>query len=151
IKCTGYTIPKGWAVLVVPSAIQLSSTYYEDPLSFNPSRWEVLINSMNDLMKGMSVMESAKKFIAFGGGARSCSGSELTNALMTIFLHVLVTNYRYVLYRTLIELSQFELKQSSNFYFGSWKTIKTGKIARTPVLAFGDGLHVQFQPLKVET
>ncbi|CAN1310795.1 Cytochrome P450 87A3 [Linum perenne] len=140
IDIDGYTIPKGWAVLVVPSAIQLSSTYYEDPLSFNPSRWE-----------GMSVMESAKKFIAFGGGARSCSGSELTNALMTIFLHVLVTNYRYVLYRTLIELSQFELKQSSNFYFGSWKTIKTGKIARTPVLAFGDGLHVQFQPLKVET
>ncbi|CAN1310790.1 Cytochrome P450 87A3 [Linum perenne] len=115
IDIDGYTIPKGWAVLVVPSAIQLSSTYYEDPLSFNPSRWE-----------GMSVMESAKKFIAFGGGARSCSGSELTNALMTIFLHVLVTNY-------------------------SWKTIKTGKIARTPVLAFGDGLHVQFQPLKVET
>ncbi|CAN1853012.1 Cytochrome P450 87A3 [Linum perenne] len=81
----GYTIPKGWAVLVVPSAIQLSSTSYEDPLSFNPSRWE-----------GMSAMESAKKYIAFGGGARSCSGSELTNAVMAIFLHVLVTNYRYV-------------------------------------------------------
>ncbi|CAN1310781.1 Cytochrome P450 87A3 [Linum perenne] len=111
----GYTIPKGWAVLVVPSAIQLSSTSYEDPLSFNPSRWE-----------GMSAMESAKKFIAFGGGARSCSGSELTNALMAIFLHVLVTNY-------------------------SWKTIKTGEIARTPALAFGDGLHVQFQPLMAET
>ncbi|CAN1853016.1 Cytochrome P450 87A3 [Linum perenne] len=83
--CLGYTIPKGWAIFVVPSAIQLSSTYYEDPLSFNPSRWE-----------GMSAMESAKKYIAFGGGARSCSGSELTNAVMAIFLHVLVTNYRYV-------------------------------------------------------
>ncbi|CAN1310779.1 Cytochrome P450 87A3 [Linum perenne] len=115
IDVDGYTIPKGWAVLVVPSAIQLSSTSYEDPLSFNPSRWE-----------GMSAMESAKKFIAFGGGARSCSGSELTNALMAIFLHVLVTNY-------------------------SWKTIKTGEIARTPALAFGDGLHVQFQPLMAET
>ncbi|CAN1853018.1 Cytochrome P450 87A3 [Linum perenne] len=85
IDIDGYTIPKGWAIFVVPSAIQLSSTYYEDPLSFNPSRWE-----------GMSAMESAKKYIAFGGGARSCSGSELTNAVMAIFLHVLVTNYRYV-------------------------------------------------------
>ncbi|CAN0825706.1 Cytochrome P450 87A3 [Linum grandiflorum] len=28
-----YTIPKGWGVIVVPSAIQLSSTAYEDPLS----------------------------------------------------------------------------------------------------------------------
>ncbi|CAN1310773.1 Cytochrome P450 87A3 [Linum perenne] len=140
IDIDGYTIPKGWAIFVVPSAIQLSSTYYEDPLSFNPSRWE-----------GMSAMESAKKYIAFGGGARSCSGSELTNAVMAIFLHVLVTNYRYVFYRTLIELNQFELKHSSNYYFGSWKTIKTGEIARTPVLGFGDGLHVQFHPLKVET
>ncbi|CAN0905742.1 hypothetical protein LINGRAHAP2_LOCUS23844 [Linum grandiflorum] len=42
--------------------------------------------------------------------------------LMTIFFHVLVTNY-------------------------SWKKIKAGKIVRTPVLEFGDGLHVQFQPL----
>ncbi|CAN0905733.1 Cytochrome P450 87A3 [Linum grandiflorum] len=44
IDADGYTIPKGWTVLVIPSAIQLNSTVYEDPLSFNPSRWEVLIS-----------------------------------------------------------------------------------------------------------
>ncbi|CAN0825704.1 Cytochrome P450 87A3 [Linum grandiflorum] len=33
IDVDGYTIPKGWGVIVVPSAIQLSSTAYEDPLS----------------------------------------------------------------------------------------------------------------------
>ncbi|CAN0825702.1 Cytochrome P450 87A3 [Linum grandiflorum] len=44
----------------------------------------------------MSESEFTKKFIAFGGGARSCSGTELTKALMAIFLHVLVTKYRFI-------------------------------------------------------
>jgi hypothetical protein len=38
---SGYTIPKGWALMVVPAAIQLNSNIYEDPLTFNPWRWQV--------------------------------------------------------------------------------------------------------------
>ena len=37
----GYTIPKGWILLVVPAALQLNPNKYEDPLTFNPSRWKV--------------------------------------------------------------------------------------------------------------
>ena len=37
----GYTIPKGWALMVVPAALQLNPKTYEDPLAFNPWRWQV--------------------------------------------------------------------------------------------------------------
>jgi len=38
---SGYTIPEGWAVMVCPPAVHLSPEKYEDPLAFNPWRWEV--------------------------------------------------------------------------------------------------------------
>nr|XP_029148647.1 cytochrome P450 87A3-like isoform X1 [Arachis hypogaea] len=41
INFKGYTIPAGWAVMVCPPAVHLSPAKYQDPLSFNPSRWEV--------------------------------------------------------------------------------------------------------------
>lgn len=37
----GYTIPVGWAVMVCPPAVHLNPEKYEDPLTFNPWRWEV--------------------------------------------------------------------------------------------------------------
>ncbi|RDX98676.1 Cytochrome P450 87A3, partial [Mucuna pruriens] len=37
----GYTIPAGWAVMVCPPAVHLNPAKYQDPLAFNPSRWEV--------------------------------------------------------------------------------------------------------------
>ncbi len=39
----GYTIPKGWALMVVPAALQLNPNTYEDPLAFNPWRWQVCV------------------------------------------------------------------------------------------------------------
>lgn len=41
---SGYTIPKGWTILVVPAAVQLNPNTYKDPLVFDPSRWEVSEN-----------------------------------------------------------------------------------------------------------
>jgi hypothetical protein len=37
----GYTIPAGWAVMVCPPAVHLNPEIYEDPLAFNPWRWQV--------------------------------------------------------------------------------------------------------------
>jgi cytochrome P450 len=39
---TGYTIPAGWLVMISPMAIHLNPELYEDPLSFNPWRWQVV-------------------------------------------------------------------------------------------------------------
>ena len=43
-KCVpGYTIPAGWTIMLVNSAIQLNPNTYKDPLAFNPWRWKVCI------------------------------------------------------------------------------------------------------------
>jgi hypothetical protein len=39
--CTGYTIPAGWGIMVCPPAVHLDPEIYEDPLAFNPWRWQV--------------------------------------------------------------------------------------------------------------
>ncbi|OWM68276.1 hypothetical protein CDL15_Pgr004758 [Punica granatum] len=73
IQVDGYTIPEGWTILVVPSALQLNPNTYEDPLSFNPWRW-----------KDLGPTFVAKNFIAFGGGTRMCAGAEFTKAFMAV-------------------------------------------------------------------
>ncbi|KAI3830676.1 hypothetical protein MKX03_005422 [Papaver bracteatum] len=104
IHIDGYVIPAGWTLAMLPSVVHFNPDKYEDPLAFNPWRW-------NDA-------GSAKNFMPFGGGTRNCVGSEYAKVTMTVFFHVLVTKYR-------------------------WTKIKGAQISRTPVLSFGDGLHIK--------
>lgn len=41
VSFTGYTIPKGWKVLVWFRSIHLDPQIYENPREFDPSRWDV--------------------------------------------------------------------------------------------------------------
>ncbi|GLT53859.1 hypothetical protein SLA2020_270980 [Shorea laevis] len=41
IEFKGYTIPAGWTIMLVNSALQLNPDTYKDPLAFNPWRWKV--------------------------------------------------------------------------------------------------------------
>ncbi|KAL5552122.1 hypothetical protein UlMin_002298 [Ulmus minor] len=107
IQFKGYTIPAGWAVMVCPSAVHLNPAKYEDPLAFNPWRWE-----------GVELNGASKHFMAFGGGMRFCIGAEFSKVQMAVFLHCLVTKYR-------------------------WNAIGGGNIVRTPGLQFPNGFHVQ--------
>ncbi|KAL5551795.1 hypothetical protein UlMin_001971 [Ulmus minor] len=107
IQFKGYTIPAGWAVMVCPPAVHLNPAKYEDPLAFNPWRWE-----------GVELNGASKHFMAFGGGMRFCVGTEFTKVQMAVFLHCLVTKYR-------------------------WNAIGGGNIVRTPGLQFPNGFHVQ--------
>ncbi|GMJ14863.1 cytochrome P450, family 87, subfamily A, polypeptide 2 [Hibiscus trionum] len=106
IHVNGYTIPRGWAIMVVPAALQLNPNIYENPLTFNPSRW-----------KNTGSNAKAKNFLAFGGGNRACAGAEFSKVLMAVFLHVLVTKYR-------------------------WTKIRGGDVVRAPTLGFADGFYV---------
>ncbi|KAL5098896.1 hypothetical protein RYX36_003223 [Vicia faba] len=107
INFKGYTIPAGWAVMVCPPAVHLNPAKYQDPLAFNPKRWE-----------GMEPNGATKHFMAFGGGMRFCVGTDFAKVQMAVFLHCLVTKYR-------------------------WRPIKGGNIVRTPGLQFPNGFHVQ--------
>ncbi|KAG6596805.1 Cytochrome P450 87A3, partial [Cucurbita argyrosperma subsp. sororia] len=107
IPFKGYTIPAGWSVMVCPPAVHLNPEIYVDPLAFNPWRW-----------KKSKLNGASKHFMAFGGGMRFCVGTDFSKLQMAVFLHCLVTKYRF-------------------------KAIKGGNIVRTPGLQFPDGLHVQ--------
>uniref|UniRef100_A0A7N2N0U5 Cytochrome P450 n=1 Tax=Quercus lobata TaxID=97700 RepID=A0A7N2N0U5_QUELO len=84
IKFKGYTILAGWTIMLVNSALQLNSNTYKKPLAFNPWRW-----------KDLDPFVVSKNFMPFGGGIRQCAGAEYTKTFTAIFLHVLVTKYRY--------------------------------------------------------
>ncbi|KAK4578389.1 hypothetical protein RGQ29_028487 [Quercus rubra] len=84
VEVKGYTIPAGWTVMVVPSVLHLSPTEYDDPLAFNPRRWE-----------GKDLHAGSKTFMAFGGGVRLCVGADIAKLLMANFLHYLITKYRW--------------------------------------------------------
>uniref|UniRef100_A0ACD6AGH3 Uncharacterized protein n=1 Tax=Avena sativa TaxID=4498 RepID=A0ACD6AGH3_AVESA len=109
VQIKGYTIPKGSKIMISPAATHLNPKIYEDPHVFNPWRWQ---NSAEP------VGSASKDFMAFGGGVRLCVGADLSKLQMSIFLHCLVTKYR-------------------------WKTIKGGSMVLSPGLRFPDGFHIQ--------
>ncbi|KAM1127481.1 hypothetical protein ACFX13_038265 [Malus domestica] len=80
VKIFGYTIPRGWKVMMWYRGVHLNPEYYPDPKEFNPSRW----NESN---------AKAGSFIPFGMGSRLCPGIDLTKLEITIFLHYFLLNY----------------------------------------------------------
>lgn len=84
IPVNGYTIPKGWVIMIATAGLHLNSDQFEDPLKFNPWRW-----------KEMEPSFLAKHFMPFGSGLKQCAGAEYSRVLLAAFLHVLVTKYRW--------------------------------------------------------
>ncbi|XP_039791736.1 cytochrome P450 87A3-like isoform X2 [Panicum virgatum] len=84
IEFKGYTIPAGWGVMVCPPAVHLNPEIYEDPLAFDPWRWQ---------QDKAEITGGTKQFMAFGGGLRFCVGTDLSKVLMATFIHSLVTKY----------------------------------------------------------
>ncbi|XVF51940.1 hypothetical protein PTKIN_Ptkin04bG0224400 [Pterospermum kingtungense] len=81
VEIEGYTIPKGWKVLVWHRALHLDPNIYSNPMEFLPSRWE------NHRVK-------AGSFIPFGAGSRTCPGANLGKLEISIFLHYFLLNYK---------------------------------------------------------
>nr|UWY61435.1 cytochrome p450 14909 [Calotropis gigantea] len=86
IPVNGYTIPKGWVIMIATAALHLNSEQFEDPLTFNPSRWKDIRTSV-----------VSKSFMPFGSGMKQCAGAEYSKAFLATFLHVLVTKYRWTM------------------------------------------------------
>jgi len=83
VEVKGHLIPKGWCVLMYFRSVHLDDMLYEDPYKFNPWRWKE---------KDMST----SSFTPFGGGQRLCPGLDLARLEASIFLHHLVTSFRWV-------------------------------------------------------
>ncbi|KAF2910392.1 cytochrome P450 87A3-like isoform X1 [Oryza sativa Japonica Group] len=111
VKVKGYTIPAGWLVMISPMAVDLNPTLFEDPLEFNPWRW-------TDKTKQSELL---RNYMPFGGGIRLCLGAEFSKLFIALFIHVLVTEYR-------------------------WKEIKGGDVLRISEVIFPQGYHIQLIP-----
>ncbi|RAL52542.1 hypothetical protein DM860_017236 [Cuscuta australis] len=85
VQIKGHLIPEGWCVLASLISVHMDEENYENPYDFNPWRWE---------NPGMNINSS--KFTPFGGGQRLCPGLELSRLEISIFVHHLVTTYRWV-------------------------------------------------------
>ncbi|KAL6608068.1 hypothetical protein ACP70R_041131 [Stipagrostis hirtigluma subsp. patula] len=111
VQVKGYTIPAGWLVMISPMAVHLNPELFEDPLTFNPWRWQE-----EDKRSTLQ-----RNFMPFGGGIRLCVGAEFSKVLIAIFLHTLVTKYR-------------------------WTEIKGGDVLRVSEIVFPQGYHLQLLP-----
>ncbi|RDY08724.1 Beta-amyrin 11-oxidase, partial [Mucuna pruriens] len=83
VNINGYTIPKGWKVLVWNRGVHMDPETYHNPKEYDPSRWE-------------NHTARAGSFLPFGLGSRFCPGSDLAKLEITIFLHHFLLNYRRV-------------------------------------------------------
>ncbi|XP_066353943.1 cytochrome P450 87A3-like [Miscanthus floridulus] len=110
VQVNGYTIPAGWLVMISPMAVHLNPRLFEDPLTFNPWRWQD--DNKSTLLRN---------FMPFGGGIRLCVGAEFSKVLIALFLHTLVTNYR-------------------------WREVKGGDVLRISEIVFPQGYHIQLLP-----
>ncbi|KAB2075976.1 hypothetical protein ES319_A06G008500v1 [Gossypium barbadense] len=79
----GYKIKKGWNVNIDARSIHLDPILYNEPNNFNPSRFDD-----EHFCKPYS-------FLAFGMGARTCLGINMAKAMMLVFLHRLLTTYKW--------------------------------------------------------
>ncbi|KAK7346391.1 hypothetical protein VNO80_20909 [Phaseolus coccineus] len=85
VEIKGYLIPKDWCVVASLTSVHMDGMNYENPFKFDPWRWEKSGAGANN-----------NCFTPFGGGQRLCPGIELSRLELSIFLHHLVTTYRWV-------------------------------------------------------
>ncbi|GMP27303.1 hypothetical protein CsSME_00003351 [Camellia sinensis var. sinensis] len=99
-----YLIPKGWCVLASFSSVHMDEENYEKPYQFDPWRWE---------KTGAAVaVNCSNTFTPFGGGQRLCPGLELSRLEISIFLHHLVTTYRWVAWKDeIVNFPTVKMKQ----------------------------------------
>ncbi|EFJ05704.1 hypothetical protein SELMODRAFT_136704 [Selaginella moellendorffii] len=81
ISYKGYTLPKDWMIHVYMPPIHLDDSIYPNAAKFNPSRFEVPAKTGT--------------FIPFGYGDRICPGRALSQLEQMIFIHRLITKYRW--------------------------------------------------------
>lgn len=83
VQMKEYTVPQGSKVMICSAAAHLNPKVYKNPTVFNPWRW-----------KDRTVESAGGSRISWPG-LRLCVGADFAKLQMAIFLHCLVTKYRW--------------------------------------------------------
>ncbi|GKV14134.1 hypothetical protein SLEP1_g25047 [Rubroshorea leprosula] len=83
VEYKGYVIPKDWKVVLWFRYFQTNPENFDDPMCFNPDRWN------GPARPGA--------YQVFGGGRRICAGNMLARIQLALFLHHLSVGYRWEL------------------------------------------------------
>lgn len=59
----GYTVPKGWQVLVWTRGVHMDPEVYTNPKEFDPSRWDVSITNESFTMSWYLQLEDYQNFL----------------------------------------------------------------------------------------
>ncbi|XP_047983333.1 beta-amyrin 6-beta-monooxygenase-like [Salvia hispanica] len=78
----GFTVPKGWKIMWTPHSTHNNPDYFPEPDKFDPSRFE-------------GSGPPPYTFVPFGGGARMCPGRGYAKLVVLVFIHNLVTTFRF--------------------------------------------------------
>ncbi|KAL8492692.1 hypothetical protein ACS0TY_024040 [Phlomoides rotata] len=78
----GFSIPKGWKLYWSANSTHKNAEFFDDPLKFDPSRFE-------------GSGPAPYTFVPFGGGPRMCPGKEYARLEILVFMHHLVTRFRW--------------------------------------------------------
>ncbi|KAJ4823125.1 hypothetical protein Tsubulata_001894 [Turnera subulata] len=90
-------------------------------VQLNPETFEDPVTFNPWRWKELDQVTVSKNFMPFGGGTRQCAGAEYSKMVLATFLHILVTKYNFT-------------------------KVKGGNVLRTPIVSFGDGIHIKFSP-----
>nr|CAB3460499.1 unnamed protein product [Digitaria exilis] len=82
-QVAGFHISKGWIVNIDARSMHYDPKIYDNPTTFDPSRF-----NGEDTKQPYS-------YLVFGAGGRTCLGMNLAKIMMLIFLHRLVTTFRW--------------------------------------------------------
>ncbi|XP_059645045.1 ent-kaurenoic acid oxidase-like [Cornus florida] len=91
VEYKGYKIPKGWKVYLWVRYLHTNPENFEDPMCFNPDRW-------NEPPKPGT-------YQVFGGGVRICAGNMFARLQIAVFLHHLAIGYKWELVNPKAETS----------------------------------------------
>ncbi|KAK0597433.1 hypothetical protein LWI29_025205 [Acer saccharum] len=80
VEYEGYKIPKDWKVIVWNRYLHTNPENFNDPMCFNPDRW--------------NEPASPGTYQAFGGGSRICAGNMLARLQIALLLHHLSVGYK---------------------------------------------------------
>lgn len=84
LKATGYRVPAGTSIYLLPRGAHASDSYWEEARAFRPQRW-----------LGRSPIPTPGCYLPFGAGARSCAGAFLADHQGVLILAALFTKFRF--------------------------------------------------------